>query len=187
MFFITLFFLALSLSADAFAVALGAGISQKSIKMMQALKMAFSFWFFQALMPIIGFFLASIFSKYITSYDHWIAFILLGYIGWNMIYEWWKWEDEVITEKNIFGLKSLITLGIATSIDALAVGVSLTASTKDIFFPALMIGVITFFISYLGVEFGKKWGKHVGSRSEIIGGLILIGIGTKILIEHLIS
>ncbi len=184
--FITLLFLALSLSADAFAVAVATGISQKSIKISEAIKMAFSFWFFQALMPIIGFFLASIFSEYITSYDHWIAFFLLWYIGWNMIYEWWKWNDETIEEKNVFGLKSLITLGIATSIDALAVGVSLTASTQDILFPALMIGLVTFLFSYLGVEFGKKWGNHVGSRSEIIGGLILIGIGTKILIEHLI-
>lgn len=102
-----------------------------------------------------------------------------------MIYEGWKWADEEEEKKDVFSLKSLITLGIATSIDALAVGVSLTASTENIFYPALVIGIITFVASYIGLGFGKKFWHHIGSRSEIVGGLVLIGIGTNILIEHI--
>lgn len=183
--FITVLLLAISLSADAFAVAVGTGISQKNIRIKQALLMAFSFWFFQALMPIIWFYLASLFASLITDYDHWIAFVLLGYIGVNMIYEGWKWGGNEEEKKDVFSLKSLIILGVATSIDALAVGISLTASTENIFYPALVIGIITFVASYIGLGFGKKFWHHIGSRSEIIGGLILIGIGTNILIEHI--
>lgn len=103
-----------------------------------------------------------------------------------MAYAGWKCSDDEVEEKrDIFSLGSLITLGIATSIDALAVGVSLVATEKSIFFPAFIIGIITFVLSFLGVVFGKKFGKHIGSRAEIIGGIILIGIGTKILVEHL--
>lgn len=184
--FITVLLLALSLSADAFAVAVGTGISNKKITTKEATSMAFSFGFFQALMPIIWFYLASLFASIITSYDHWIAFLLLGGIGINMIIEGWNWEDEELGEKkNVFALKSLITLGVATSIDALAVGVSLTAATDNIWYPALMIGMITFVTSYIGLGFGKKFWHHIGSRSEIIGGLILVGIGINILIEHI--
>lgn len=182
--FFTIILLALSLSADAFAVAVGTGISQNKIQKKQSLSMAFSFGFFQAIMPIIGFFAASLFAKQIMDYDHWIAFVLLGYIGGNMAYEWWK-PDDAEEKKDMFTLRSLITLGIATSIDALAIGVWLTASTDDIFVPAIFIGITTFILSFIGIEFGKKFGQKIGSRAEIIGGLILIGIGTNILIEHL--
>ncbi len=183
--FITLLLLALSLSADAFAVAVGTGISQEKIHKKQAIFMALTFGFFQALMPIIGFYLASLFAHSIINFDHWIAFILLGYIGGNMIREWWKNGDKNNIGKNIFSVRSLLVLGIATSIDALAIWISLIASTDNIFFPAALIGVVTFMTTYLGVNFGKKFAKHLGSRAEIIGWLVLIGIGTKILIEHL--
>lgn len=184
---LTIFLLALSLSADAFAVAIATGISQQPVRTKQALSMAFSFGFFQAIMPIMGFLLASLFAKQIMSYDHWIAFILLAYIGGNMIYAGWQWADKGIITKDVFLFRSLVTLGIATSIDALAVGVSLTGNTTDIYLPALIIGVMTFIISYIGLEFGKRWGFYIGSRSEMIWGLILIGIGTHIFIEHLIA
>lgn len=183
--FFTVLLLALSVSADAFAVAVGAGISQKKIYTRQSLSMAFSFGFFQAIMPVIGFFAASLFSKQIMDYDHWIAFILLGYIGINMIQEWWQWTDTD-EKKDIFSIRSLITLGIATSIDALAIGVSLTASTNTILVPAIIIGITTFILSFIGIEFGKKFGQHIGSRAEIIWGIILIGIGTNILMEHIL-
>ena len=185
--FVTLFLLSLSLSADAFAVAVGTGISQEKIQKKQAIFMAITFWGFQALMPIIGFYLASLFAHSIGNFDHWIAFILLGYIGGNMIREWLKNWDKDNIGKNIFSIRSLLVLGIATSIDALAVWISLIASTDSIFFPAILIGIVTFFMTYLGVNFGKKFAKHMWSRAEIIGWLVLIGIGTKILIEHLMS
>jgi putative Mn2+ efflux pump MntP len=185
--FLTLLLLAISLSADAFAVAVGTGISQRHIRSRDALQMAFSFGFFQAIMPIIGFAVASLFAEQIMDYDHWIAFLLLGYIGANMIHEWWSSESEWGQERDVFSIRSLIVLGVATSIDALAVGVSLTASVTSIYFPALMIGVITFVLSWVGIEFGKKWWAKIWKNAEIVGGLILIGIGTKILIEHLIT
>jgi putative Mn2+ efflux pump MntP len=183
--FIQIFLLSVSLAADAFAVAVGAGISQKKILLKQALAMALCFGIFQAAMPIIGYTLASLFSDIIVNYDHWIAFILLGYIGWNMIYEWWKWDDEEKDAKNIFGLRSLCILWLATSIDALAVGVSLTATEKSIWPSAIMIGIVTFVLSFIGVEFGKRFGMHIGKKAEIIWWIILMGIGSNILYEHI--
>ncbi|MBX9809231.1 manganese efflux pump MntP family protein [Candidatus Gracilibacteria bacterium] len=184
---ITNFLLALSVSADAFAVAIGAGISHKYIKITQALGMAFSFGCFQAIMPIIGFQVTTLFPDVIKSYDHWIAFFLLGYIGWNMMAAGYISNKEEKVDKNIFGFKSLLILGIATSIDALAVGASLTASTDNIYIPASIIGLITFIATFIGVKFGSKFSEKIGSRSEIVGGFILIVIGTKILIDHLFT
>ncbi len=182
---ITILFIALSLAADAFAVSVVAGISEKKIHIQNALKMAWIFGFFQAIMPVIGFTFASFFSSSIEHYDHWIAFILLSYIGANMSYEWWKWWGEEKIIENRFGYKSLIMLGIATSIDALAVGISLTATTDSIVIPAIIIGIVTFLLSFLGIEFWKKWWEKIGKYAEIIGGFILVTIGIKILIEHI--
>lgn len=183
--YITLLFLAISVSADAFAVSIGVGITEKRISQKQAFSLALTFGLFQAIMPIIGFFLASLFEKSISNYDHWLAFWLLGYIWWAMIFQWWKWWEDGIIGKNILALRSIIVLGIATSIDALAIGISLTATTPSIFFPALVIWIITFAVSYIWVEFWRKLGKKVGSHSEIIGWLVLIVIGTNILLQHL--
>ncbi len=183
--FLQLILLSFSLSADAFAVAVGTGVSRKHILLRQALAMALCFGVFQAIMPIFGYTLASIFATVISAYDHWIAFLLLGYLGGNMIYAGWKCDDDEEETREVFSFWTLITLGIATSIDALAVGVSLVATEKSILFPAIIIGIITFLCSFIGVEFGKKFGKHIGSRAEILGGIILIGIGIKILVEHL--
>ncbi len=175
--------LSLSLAADAFAVAIWAGISQKRIYLKQAFLMALCFWVFQAIMPLIGYSLASLFAELIRNYDHWIAFLLLGYLGGNMIYEWMKkWEEETI--KNIFSIKSLLTLGVATSIDALAVWVSLTATDNSIYSTALLIGIVTFILTFIGVKSWQRFGVHIGKRAEIIWWIILFGIGTKILLEH---
>lgn len=180
---LSLFFLALSLAADAFAVALGIWMSRQKILMRQALMMAWCFGIFQAIMPILGYSLASLFSEIIRDYDHWIAFILLGYIWGNMIYSGLKKEEESL-EKDVFSLRSLLTLGIATSIDALAVWVSLTATEESIYFPALVIGIITFVASFIALESGKRLSDKLGSYAEVCGGAILIGIGINILIEH---
>lgn len=183
--FITTLLLALSVSADAFAVAIWAWISHKHIKLTQALWMALSFWFFQAIMPIIGFQITTLFPDVIKNYDHWIAFLLLGYIWWNMMAAWFNSNEEEKVDKNIFGFKSLLILGIATSIDALAVGASLTASTDNIYIPASIIWLVTFMTTFIGVKFGSKFSEKIGSRSEIVGWFILIVIGIKILIDHL--
>ncbi len=184
---VTIFLLSFSLAADAFAVAIWAGIIHKKVNIRESISMAFSFGFFQALMPILWFLLASIFAKQIMEYDHWIAFFLLGYIGWNMISAWYSKDEDQKLDKNIFWIKSLLILGIATSIDALAVGVSLTASTDDIYIPAMTIWVTTFVLSFIWVRFGSKFWDKIWSKAEIIGGAILIMIGTKILIEHLLG
>ena len=180
----TIFLLWLSVSADAFAVAVASSLSQKKVLFKQALSMGIAFWLFQGLMPILGFYLASFFTVIIMDYDHWIAFILLGYIGINMIQEGLSQSDEKM-DKNIFTFRSLLFLSIATSIDALAVGISLTASTDNIYFPALIIAIITGILSFIGVRFWPRIWSKIWSRSEIIGGLILIWIGAKILADHL--
>ncbi len=179
--------IALSLSADAFAVAVGAGIVQKHLRQKDAWSMAISFGVFQALMPMIGFEAALFLPEAIKHYNFWIAFVILAYLGAKMAYEGWSGDDGGEKEKDIFGLQSLLILGIATSIDALAVGVSLTATTESILLPAVIIGIVTFILTYIGVYFGKSLGTHMGSRAEIIGGVVLIGIGCKILIEGILS
>ena len=164
--FFTLILLALSLAADAFAVALGTGISRQNIRLRQALMMAGCFGVFQAIMPIIGFSLANIFSDVIRDFDHWIAFILLSIIGGNMIISSFK-NESVESKKDIFSLPSLLTLGVATSIDALAVGVSLTATVESIFIPAFIIGTVTFITSFIALESGKRLSHKLGSYSEL--------------------
>jgi putative Mn2+ efflux pump MntP len=135
-------------------------------------------------MPIIGWYVGYQVSDYVTTFDHWIAFILLFYIGSKMIYESSK-EDEEKNGYNPSKGSKLILLSIATSIDALAVGLSLAFLKVEIFTPSLLIGIITATFSFLGVKIGRKFGKRYSQKAELLGGLILIGIGIKILIEHL--
>jgi hypothetical protein len=177
---------AVGLSMDAFAVAVCKGMCFSKITAKNTLIVGAYFGFFQALMPVIGYFLGTAFSSYIERYDHIIAFILLAFIGGKMIYEALK--DELQENKNgSLKIGEMLLLSIATSIDALAVGVTL-AFLKDgsanIFVSALIIGVVTFALSSLGVIIGKKFGERLQRKAELFGGLILIIIGAKILIEH---
>lgn len=185
---ISIFFIAIGLSMDAFAVSVSNGILLKQVKIRDAFRTGIFFGIFQALMPIIGWFAGITFSNYIVNIDHWIAFILLALIGGNMIYESLKGNDDNKENKDPNSIKTLFVMAIATSIDALAVGVSfaMVAKTGDtIWLPALMIGSITFAISVIGVFVGKKAGDLFQKKAEIFGGFILIFIGIKILIEHL--
>lgn len=186
---ITIFFIAVGLSMDAFAVAVANGFSMKKVRLKDSLKIAAFFGGFQALMPIIGYLSGMSFRNYIYSYAHWIAFVVLSIIGGKMIYESRIIEEaETDNEKDEKdGTRTLILLGlaIATSIDALAVGLSLSLLVANIIYPALFIGVVTFIFSFAGVYIGKKFGNYFESKIEIIGGIILIGIGAKILIEKL--
>jgi putative Mn2+ efflux pump MntP len=180
--FITIFGIGLGLSMDAFAVSVINGFIIKKLNIRYAFRIAFSFGFFQALMPVIGWTLGLSFRKYITNIDHWIAFSLLCLIGGKMIYESINCSEE---KRDCLQFSALLILSIATSIDALAVGLSFSFLQIEIIMPALIIGVITFIVSLIGIFLGDKIGRFVGNKLELIGGLILIIIGIKIVLEHL--
>ena len=175
------------LAMDAFAVSVASGSVFKELHIRHALRMAFFFGAFQAVMPLLGYAAGNTFAEHIVSFDHWIAFGLLVLIGGKMIYEAFKIEEVEKKPQNPSNLVVLVALSIATSIDALAVGVTLSVVTHHIYTSVILIGVITFALSYVGYEIGKKMGHFFENKIEILGGLILIAIGVKILISHLIT
>ncbi|MBN2892088.1 MAG: manganese efflux pump [Bacteroidales bacterium] len=182
---LTLFLIAISLSFDSFAVSVSTGLIENTIKFWQGVRIAIVFAFFQATMPVIGWFMGKGIEKYISQYDHWIAFGLLTIIGLIMIRESFKKEEAKTF--NPLKFTTTIGMGIATSIDALVVGVSLAFVTKNIFLMILIIGSVTFLASMIGMLLGKKVSGKLGKRMEIMGGIILISIGIKILVSNLIS
>lgn len=185
---ISILLIGVGLSMDAFAVAVTNGICMGKLNMKITIKVALFFGFFQALMPVLGWLAGSSFKGYIMKIDHWIAFILLFGIGAKMIYE--SLKSEKSSEKTkcvVISNKELLILAIATSIDALAVGVSFAFLQVAILKAAALIGVTTFIISFAGVIIGNKFGSIFKRKAEVIGGLILIFIGVKILTEHLLS
>ena len=175
--------IAIGLSMDACAVSICKGLSVGKVKLKHALICGAWFGAFQALMPLIGYFLGSSFKSYIERFDHWIAFALLTIIGVNMIREALSKEDEECC--NSFGFKTMFVMAIATSIDALAVGVTFAFLGVNILAAVLFIGVITFTLSALGVKIGNIFGAKYKSVSEFVGGAVLILMGLKILLEHL--
>lgn len=179
-----LFILAVGLSMDAFAVSVCKGLSTEKLKAKHYLIIGAWFGGFQALMPTIGYFLGSTFEKYITSFDHWVAFVLLAIIGGNMIREGVSKDEEKANDS--FSFKTMIVLAVATSIDALAVGITF-GLLPDVNIAAAVsfIGVITFVLSAVGLKVGNIFGLKYKSKAEIVGGVILVLIGTKILLEHL--
>jgi len=181
---ISILFIAFGLAMDAFSVSVTSGITTRNIKYYQVLKMGLSFGLFQTFMPILGWLAGSNLKVYISGIDHWIAFALLSFVGVRMVYESLKGESQVI---NPFDNKTLILLSISTSIDALVVGVTFSFLETSILFPVLIIGIITFILSSIGILMGNGL-RHFfeNAKVEIFGGLILIGIGIKILIEHLL-
>lgn len=187
--FVELLIIAIGLSMDAFAVSIGKGLSLKKIKLSHALKVGLWFGGFQALMPLIGYMLGSTFAEIVSTFDHWVAFVLLALIGGNMIKEAFEKDDECDcnkTEKNSFGFVTMFTLAVATSIDALAIGVTF-AFFKVAIFPAIItIGITTLIFSVAGLKIGNIFGCKYKSHAELFGGVILILIGLKILIEHTI-
>ena len=169
---------------DAFAVSITSGITIKNLKINHALKIAIFFGSFQAFMPLIGWLAGFSLRDFISSIDHWIAFGLLSLIGSKMIYESVKMESSK-GESNPLNIYILLILSVATSIDALAVGISFSFLNISIVLPVIVIGTITFLLSFLGVFIGNRSGPMFEGKIEIVGGLILIGIGIKILVEHL--
>lgn len=185
---ITLFFTSLGLSMDACAVSISNGMCYGNIHKKQILTTALAFGFFQAFMPVLGFFIGSSFSEAISSIDHWIALLLLSFIGIKMISDAineLRYPEACLVSCKNLNTKTLIVQAIATSIDALAVGVGLAVIKVDIFRAAFSIGIITFINSIIGSYLGKKFGEMFKQKAEILGGLILIGIGIKIFIEHI--
>ena len=177
--------LAVGLSMDAFAVSICKGLAVKRIDIGKAGIVGLWFGGFQALMPTLGYFLGSSFEKYITSFDHWIAFALLSLIGINMLREGLS-KEETEAEDASFAFRSMLVLAIATSIDALAVGITFGLLPDVQILPsALLIGCTTFIFSAVGLKVGNVFGLKYKSKAEIAGGVILILIGLKILLEHL--
>ena len=182
--------LAIGLAMDCLAVSIASGIILKRIQWRPMLVMAFFFGLFQAIMPLLGWLGASTFSHLIESVDHWIAFAILAFLGGRMIKESFK-EEDCCQRFNPASLKVVITMAIATSIDALAIGVSFAflgiKSCSSILYPVGIIGFVSFLMSLIGLIFGIRFGCGIARklRAELLGGIILILIGTKILIEHL--
>lgn len=180
-----LLLLAVGLSMDAFAVSICKGLSMKNAGLKAGVVCGSWFGGFQALMPLIGFFLGSLFATAIEAFDHWIAFGLLGIIGVNMIREAFE-KEECCDDGADLGFKTMFVMAIATSIDALAVGISLAmAQNVNIWIAIALIGAITFGMCCLGVKVGSIFGSKFEKKAQIAGGIILILLGIKILLEHL--
>ena len=175
--------IAIGLSMDAFAVSIGKGLSVAKSKLSYYLKVGLWFGGFQALMPLIGYLLGTSFADAVADFDHWIAFALLAIIGGNMIKEAVGNEEDEETNAD-FSIKALFVLAVATSIDALAAGVSFAFLKTDIISSSIIIGITTFLFSIVGFKIGNIFGNRYKKRAELIGGVILITIGLKILIEH---
>lgn len=184
--FLTLLLIAIGLSFDSFAVSVCSGLSmcRKSIRFLDTFKIAFFLAIFQAFMPVIGWYLGSTVKGYIDHVDHWIAFGLLSILGIKMILEGRKVKGKRI--KNPTRLRILIPMSLATSIDALAVGITFAFLVESMLVPALVIGFVTLTLAFLGLYMGRKLGVKLAGKAEVFGGIILIGIGLKIVLEHLL-
>jgi len=180
---IEILLLGLALSADAFAVSIAAGICSQEVKTTDKLKMSAFFGVFQGIMPVIGWFAGFLFLAYIKAFDHWIAMGLLSFIGIKMIIESRKPDD--CKTFCYFDLWPLLVMAVATSIDALAAGLSILILDVEIFYPAVLIACTTFVISLVGVNIGKRAGRRLGQSAELVGGIVLILIGLKILADGL--
>jgi putative Mn2+ efflux pump MntP len=182
---ISVFIIAVGLSADCFAVAFSGCIAMKSVSRKQIIVASLSFGIFQALMPVLGWLAGQTVVDLIADYDHWLAFALLAFIGGKMVWESFRKENDDC-KTDITKPGTLLTLSIATSVDALAVGLTFAFLEVNIAVAAGVIGITAFLVSVLGFVLGKKAGTALGKRAELIGGLILIAIGLRILISHLI-
>jgi len=181
---VELLLIAVGLSMDAFAVSVCKGLSMEKISLKKMCIVGLWFGGFQALMPAVGYLLGATFERYITAIDHWAAFVLLGIIGANMIKESFSKEEDKADAS--LGFKIMLSMAVATSIDALAVGITFALLPDvNIIYAVALIGCVTFLLSALGVKIGNVFGAKYKTRAEFVGGLILILLGVKILLEHL--
>ncbi|MCI9409612.1 MAG: manganese efflux pump [Oscillospiraceae bacterium] len=184
--FLELFLIAIGLSADAFSVSVCKGLNMRKLNLKHAYLIALFFGVFQAVMPLIGYLLGTGFSEYIEKFDHWIAFALLAFIGGKMVIEAIREKDGGPEEKtDALSTGELTVLAVATSIDALAVGITFAFLKVNILPSVLLIGVTTFALSLGGVLLGNRFGAKYKTKAEVAGGVILVLIGLKILLEHL--
>lgn len=181
---VTLLGIALALAMDAFAVALGTGMNLATLTGRHLFRLGFHFGLFQALMPVIGWLAGLTVQQQVAAWDHWIAFGLLAFVGGHMLREAFTDQDDKAAASDPTRGMSLVLLSVATSIDALAVGFSLSLLGVSIWTPALVIGLVAGVLTVIGMLLGRRAGDRWGPRVEIAGGLILIGIGLKILVEH---
>ena len=184
--FLSIFFIAVGLAADCFAVAFSGSISMRTLSFLQVFRVSLSFGIFQALMPVLGWLAGRTVVELIEGYDHWLAFILLALVGSRMIWESFRSRDGRRENTDITKGFLLLTLSVATSIDALAVGLAFAFMKINIAVASFTIGVIAFVATVIGFLLGRKAGHLIGRRAEAIGGMILIGIGIKILLEHIL-
>ena len=180
---VELLLLSIGLAMDAFAVSICKGISMKKMNWKKAIIIGLYFGGFQSLMPTLGFFLGTTFQNLITNVDHWIAFALLGIIGGEMIKESFEKDDEESNDDVSF--KTMFILAVATSIDALAVGITFAFLKVNLILAISLIGIITFILSVAGTKIGNRFGDKYESKAELVGGIILVLLGIKILLEHL--
>ncbi len=183
---ITIFTIAVALAMDAFSVSISAGIIIEKPNFRHYFRLAFHFGLFQFMMPIIGYFFGAYLENYIKDYDHWLAFGLLAFIGFKMIKESYaKNKPEDLKSKDPSRGFTLVLLAVATSIDALAVGLSIGVLNRPVLFPSIIIGITCSIFSIIGIFIGRKAGSLVGGKAAAIGGIMLLIIGIKILFEHL--
>lgn len=180
-----LFLIAVALSMDAFAVSICKGLSVCRLRRNHVLSVGLWFGAFQGLMPLAGYLLGVNFQELIISIDHWIAFVLLGFIGFNMVREALGSDGDSCNCNDSFAIREMLTLAVATSIDALAVGVTFAFLQVDIVPAVSFIGVTTFVLSMIGIKIGNVFGARYKKKAELFGGVVLIGMGIKILLEHL--
>lgn len=181
--YFSIIIIAFSLAADSFAVSIGSGAAIKKMRLRHALRIAAFFSVFQGVMPLIGWKLGIYARGYMEAFDHWCAFIILTFIGGKMIYESRQLKDDT-KESDPLNLYILFSLAIATSIDAFAVGITFSFLEIYIIIPVVIIGLVTFIMSFAGAYIGNSFGHLFEDKIELAGGIVLIGIGTKILVEH---
>ncbi|MCE1188354.1 MAG: manganese efflux pump MntP family protein [Ignavibacteria bacterium] len=177
--------LALSLALDAFAVSISCGSNGSLRGRRESVRLAFHFGIFQALMPVIGWFVGYSIKDFVIAYDHWLALVMLSAIGAKMLYEAFTRSEEEIPMNAAKGW-TMVSLSVATSIDALIVGVTLAFLRINVYYPAVIIGIITSILSLIGIKLGRKLNERFGKIMEFVGGIVLILLGVKILLEHIL-
>jgi putative Mn2+ efflux pump MntP len=183
--FLEILFIALSMAMDAFAVCLGVGANRQSEGFRPTFRLSFHFGLFQFILPVVGWFAGMTVAGYIKTVDHWVAFALLAFVGGRMIRAGFDPEEQTSRNDPSRGW-TMVMLSLAVSIDALAIGLSLALVNVQIWYPAVVIGIVTGLVSLLGLRLGNGLGKKFGKRMEVIGGIVLVVIGVRILISHLL-